>query len=179
MADFRAELRDHRLIRVRHEKHRVRHAGVQRVNGLRADREGNDFVEPQVLGGGEVHRHALAVEAGGDDARPGFEAKTRRQRRSVFARTARSNARRCRTFRRCCRRCCRSPTPSPPGRMRDGTSSITPSAPTPRCRSHKRTICSRFSADLAGPVVEQDEVVARAVHLGKFQNHERTVTRRK
>ena len=72
-ADFAAKLLDHGLVGIRHKQHGMRHAGVQRMDGLRARGKGDLLVQPQVLGLSQVHRHAIAIETRLDDARAGFE----------------------------------------------------------------------------------------------------------
>src|SRR5258706_9134883 len=75
VANLWTELHHHRLVRVRNEEYGVRHAGVERVNRRVTSRKRNGFVQLQILWPGEIHRHARAVEYGGDDARPGFKSK--------------------------------------------------------------------------------------------------------
>ena len=70
---FGADLVDHGLIGVRHKDDCVGHAGVERVNGRGADGEGNLFTEAEAVRRREIHRHALALEAGGDDAGHGLK----------------------------------------------------------------------------------------------------------
>ncbi len=73
-----------RLVGIGHEQHRVRHARIDRMNGLGADGQRHLLVEPQILWLGQADRDPLALEAGRDDARLGLERETPVSGRSAF-----------------------------------------------------------------------------------------------
>ena len=77
-ADFGAELLHHGLVGIGHEQHRVRHARIERMNRLRAHRERHLLIEPQVLRRRQADGDAIALKAGGDDARFRLEREARR-----------------------------------------------------------------------------------------------------
>src|SRR5437899_708693 len=74
-ADFRAELLHHGLVGIRDEQHRVWHAGVQRMDRVRAGGKLDLLAEAQIFRRRQVDRDAFAAEVGGDNAGLGLESE--------------------------------------------------------------------------------------------------------
>src|SRR5207247_4757711 len=83
-ADFRAKLLDHGPVGIGHEKHGMGHAGVERMQDLKAGGERHLLVEPQIFGLGQIDGDAVALKTGFNDAGTGFPGEIASEARALL-----------------------------------------------------------------------------------------------
>src|SRR5262245_5472584 len=75
VTNFGTEFFEHRLIGIRHKKHRMRHSGIKRVDGLRTSRAWHLLIEPQIARFRQTHSDSLPIELSVDYPRARLEGK--------------------------------------------------------------------------------------------------------
>jgi hypothetical protein len=168
--NLRAKLLHHRVVGVRHEKHRVRHARIERMDRLRTVRKRHLLVKPEVRWLSETDRDAITMEVGGDNARFGLKAEVTALSSALLDKPRKTTRAIAAHFGEAAIVVVKLPRPISLSRDagNEEYEPIRANTTMPIAKAHDLTAAE---ADGLRPIIEEHKIIARAVHLGEFQNH--------
>ncbi len=170
VAQFRPELLHHRLVGVRHENHRVRHAGIQRVHRQKAGAQRDFLAQLEVPGLSQIDRHSLALKCRGDDPRAGLESRLPFRAGLALDEAGETTRAVAAHVRGAAITVVKLPGPVGLAR-RARNQQEQPVRPDSALTIAEANNLFASEPDLALPVVDEHKIISRPVHLGEFQSH--------